>query len=190
MRRFLALVVGLSVGPGPAAAFQGPIPDGVVREGRLSFDGRASLGDFTGVTTTVSGELRGAREIRQTRGWVEAPVESLKTGNGKRDRDLNKSMESALYPAIRFELDSVAEEGAATDSLPVTLHGRLTLHGQTREAALPSVLTFLTDGVRVRTDFPVNLKDYHIGGLSKVLGILKMYEDIVVHVDVTFAHLQ
>jgi hypothetical protein len=34
----------------------------------------------------------------------------------------------------------------------------------------------------------VNLKDYRIGGLSKALGILKMHEDIVVHVDVSFIY--
>ena len=39
---------------------------------------------------------------------------------------------------------------------------------------------------RLRTDFPLNLKDYHIGGLSKLLGMLKMYEDIEVHADLVF----
>jgi hypothetical protein len=38
----------------------------------------------------------------------------------------------------------------------------------------------------VRTDFPLNLKDYKIGGLTKMLGMLRMYEDIKVHVDLTF----
>jgi polyisoprenoid-binding protein YceI len=188
MRGLRALAIGLLLWPIQAAAQQGPIRDGVVREGTLSFDGRASLGDFTGKTTTVSGELRGAPEIARARGWVEAPVESLKTGKGKRDRDLNKSMESDKYPSIRFELDSVGAGSGPPDSLPVTLFGRLTLHGETREVALPSILSFLADGVRARTTFPVNLKKYRIGGLSKALGILKMHEDIVVHVDVLFAY--
>jgi hypothetical protein len=39
----------------------------------------------------------------------------------------------------------------------------------------------------VRSDFPLNLKDYRIGGLSKMLGMLKMSEEIEVHVDLTFA---
>jgi len=188
MRALPALAAGLLLCQIPAAAQEGPVRDGVVREGTLSFDGRASLGDFTGITTTVSGELRGAEELARTRGWVEAPVESLKTGKGKRDRDLNKSMESDQYPAIRFELDSVEAGGGTPDSLSATLFGRLTLHGQTREVALPSILSFLADGVRVRTTFPVNLKEYRIGGLSKALGILKMHEDIVVHVDVSFTY--
>jgi hypothetical protein len=38
----------------------------------------------------------------------------------------------------------------------------------------------------VRSDFPLNLKDYRIGGLSKLLGMLKMSEHIEVHVDLLF----
>jgi hypothetical protein len=34
--------------------------------------------------------------------------------------------------------------------------------------------------------FPLNLKDYHIGGLSKMLGMLKMHELIEVHLDLAF----
>jgi hypothetical protein len=41
-------------------------------------------------------------------------------------------------------------------------------------------------GLRLRADFPMNVKDYQVGGLTKMLGILKMNEHIVVHVDVTF----
>jgi hypothetical protein len=41
-------------------------------------------------------------------------------------------------------------------------------------------------GAHVHSDFPLNLKDYKIGGLSKMMGILRMYEAIKVHVDVTF----
>lgn len=36
------------------------------------------------------------------------------------------------------------------------------------------------------SSFPLNLKDYKIGGLSKFLGIFKMNENIVVHIQVTF----
>jgi hypothetical protein len=39
----------------------------------------------------------------------------------------------------------------------------------------------------VRASFPLNLKDYGIGGLTKLLGILKMDEHTVVHIDLEFA---
>jgi len=170
----------------PLAALQSPVPGGAVREGTLSFDGRATMGNFTGTTTTVSGQLEGAEELSGVRGWVEAPVRTLLTGNSKRDKDLNKSMESERFPVIRFELTGLDPGVGAPDSLPATLHGRLIIHGVTREVDLPGVVTLDSDQGRVRSTFPLNLKDYHIGGLSKMLGMLKMHEDIVVRVDVTF----
>lgn len=176
----------LSAAAAPGSAQQGPIPGGSVRQGSLSFDGHATVGDFTGTTTTVTGEFEGAPNLEGVRGWVSAPVQTLVTGNDRRDRDLNKSMESATYPTLRFELDSVTAPPGAPDSLPVTLRGHLLIHGVSREVSLPGILTLGGEAVRIRSTFPLNLKDYHIGGLTKMLGMLKMHEDIVVHVDVTF----
>jgi polyisoprenoid-binding protein YceI len=173
-----------------ASAQQLPIPDGTVREGTLGFDGKASVGDFTGVTATVSGRMEGAATLGLVRGFVEAPVATLKTGKDRRDRDLNRSMESDKYPTMRFDLTSVDSGGGPPDSLSATLHGRLTLHGVTRDVELPALLSLLEDGVRVRTTFPVNLTDYQIGGLSKMLGVLKMDEHITVHVDVRFDYIR
>jgi polyisoprenoid-binding protein YceI len=162
------------------------VPPAQVRSGQLSFDGRATLGDFTGVTASVTGRMTGG-PLWSVTGWVEAPVESLKTGNGKRDRDLNKSMESDRFPALRFDLDSVTVVADLPDSARVILEGRFTIHGVTRPTRLPARVYSHGDGMRVESDFPLNLKDYRIGGLSKILGILKMHPDIVVHVDLFFA---
>jgi hypothetical protein len=41
--------------------------------------------------------------------------------------------------------------------------------------------------VRVWGRAPLNLKAYQIGGLSKAMGMLRMHEEIVVHLDLTFA---
>lgn len=171
---------------GSAMTQQRLIPSGRLVSGTLSFDGHATAGDFTGTTTTVSGQVAGAPDLAGVRGWVEAPVRTLKTGNGKRDRDLNKSMESDKYPMLRFELTGVTRRGGSTDSIGVMLQGRLQIHGVTREVDLPGSVQFTGTDVRVRTDFPLDLKEYRIGGLSKLLGMLKMYEDIEVHADLMF----
>jgi polyisoprenoid-binding protein YceI len=162
------------------------IPDGRLTSGSLSFDGHATAGDFVGTTTTVSGALTGAPDVTGVRGWVQAPVNTLKTGNGKRDKDLNKSMESDKYPFLRFDLARVSRSGESTDSLPVILHGALQIHGVTRNVDSPATIQFSGSNARLHTDFPLNLKDYRIGGLSKLLGMLKMYEKIEVHADLVF----
>jgi polyisoprenoid-binding protein YceI len=191
LRALELMVVALvmrSMNPTPevAAQMRGPIPNGRLLSGTLSFDGHATVGDFIGTTRTVSGQLTGAPDLSGVRGWVEAPVQSLKTGDGKRDKDLNKSMESSKYANLRFDLNRITAKQSAGDSIPVTLHGTLSIHGVTRPVDLPGSIEFKGANARVRTDFPLNLKEYKIGGLSKMLGILKMHENIEVHVDLVF----
>lgn len=181
------LLATLIPAAGPAAAqLDGSIAPARVVAGALSFEGHATVGDFTGTTGEVTGELT-AGVLTDVRGWVEAPVRTLDTGDRKRDRDLNKSMESDKYPAIRFELTGVTPRGGTGDSVAATLAGRMLIHGVSREVSLPAEIRWAAEGIRVRSDFPLNLKDYQIGGLSKMLGMLKMREDIEVHVDLTFA---
>ena len=179
------LLLGLTATHLVAQAPQRTIPDGLVREGKLSFDARATTGSFTGSTTTLTGRLQGG-QLSQVRGWVEAPVRTLLTGNKRRDRDLNKSMESDKYPTIRFELMGVTGTGAGGDSVDLALHGRFIIHGVTREATVPASVTFHPEGIRVRAATQLNLKDYRIGGLSKALGMLRMQEEILIHVDLLF----
>jgi polyisoprenoid-binding protein YceI len=168
-------------------AAQAPIPAGKVVAGTLSFDGHASVGDFVGKTDSVSGEMSGGADLTHVKGWVEAPVTSIRTGKGKRDSDMNKSMESDAYPVIRYELDSVSPGAIAGDTTHVVLYGRFLIHGVTQDASLDGKVVLHPEGARVWADTPLNLKDYKIGGLSKFLGVLKMHEKIEVHVDVTFA---
>jgi polyisoprenoid-binding protein YceI len=164
-----------------------PIPGGTVREGRLSFDGRATTGAFTGTTTAVRGEMSGGGSLAEVRGWVDAPVSTLLTGNGHRDKDLNKSLDSNLYPAIRFDLTGVTPGAERGDTVDVVLQGRFNIHGVTREASIPAVVITQPDAIRVRGDTPLSLKDYKIQGLSKLMGTLKMYDKIVVHLDLRFS---
>ena len=163
------------------------IPDGTVREGTLSFEGRATTGAFTGTTAMVRGQMSGGGSLSEARGWVDAPVSTLVTGNGHRDKDLNKSLKSDVYPTMRFDLTGVTPGSERGDTVDVVLQGRFTIHGVTREASVPATLVTQPDAIRVRGDTPLSLKDYEIEGLSKLMGMLKMYDKILVHVDVTFA---
>jgi polyisoprenoid-binding protein YceI len=117
---------------------------------------------------------------------VEAPVNTIKTGKDKRDRDMNKSMESDQYPMIRYEMDSVTPGTMNGDTTGVTLHGKFVIHGVTKPADLAGKVVLSHSEAHVWADSPMNLKDYKIGGLSKALGFLKMHENIEVHIDVTF----
>lgn len=167
-------------------AAQRPIPDAPLKRGTLSFDGRATLGDFVGTTDSVRGELKGGPTLAAVTGWVDASVASLRTGNGRRDKDLRKSMEVEQYPRMRFDVERVEPGKTVGDTVAVILHGTLGIHGVWAKVQLPGRVWSAGGDWRLRSDFPLNVKDYAVGGLSKLLGVLKMNENIVVHVDVTF----
>jgi hypothetical protein len=48
------------------------------------------------------------------------------------------------------------------------------------------VVVLRPEAVAVSARTPLNLKDYKIGGLSKAFGMLRMHEEILVRVDLTF----
>ena len=188
--RKYGLMVALALLAPAAATAAGqsePIPAGQVRSGTLSFEGHGTPGDFVGTTSDVTGEMTDADSLGGVRGWVEAPVKSLKTGNDRRDRDLNKSMESDKYPNLRFTLTGVTVQSSFADSAVVSLLGTMDIHGVSRDVSLPGTVLVSPGVVHLRSDFPLNLKDYRIGGLTKMLGMLRMDELIKVHVDLTFA---
>jgi CheY-like chemotaxis protein len=184
--RLVAVALVLLAQPTATRAQGMPVPSGRVKSGTLSFDGHGTPGDFIGRTSTVSGQMTGGSGLAAVRGWVEAPVQTLVTGNDRRDGDLAKSMEPDKYPNLRFDLRGVRTGAGTSDSMPVTLEGALRIHGVSRDVVLPGYVRVERGALRVRTDFPLNLKDYRIGGLSKMLGVLKMDEHIKVHVDLTF----
>ena len=183
----VALMVALSlVMSASSLAGQRVISAGNVVRGTLSFDAKATLGAFTGTTTTVTGTMTGGSDVRDVRGHVEAPVATLKTGNGLRDKDLLKAMDADSFPTLRFELQGVSEQHQAADSAVVALSGQMTLHGVTRDVSIPALVRFGEEGVRITATFPLNVRDYGVTRLSKMLGAFKMNPDIVVHVDVVF----
>jgi len=181
----LLLVAGTLFAAGDVQA-QRPIPAGSIRSGSLSFDGHATLGDFTGTTSSVTGQMTGGATLASVRGWVEAPVRTLVTGNSRRDKDLNKSMQSDQYPTIRFELAELVPGEVRGDSVAVTLRGNFLIHGVRQPASIPATVVLLPGGVRVRGAVPLSLKSFKIGGLTKMLGVLKMHDDILVHLDLSF----
>jgi polyisoprenoid-binding protein YceI len=113
------------------------------------------------------------------------PVNTLKTGNNRRDRDLVKTMEAAIFPNIRFELSGVSVEWERGDSAGVVLEGRFVIHGVSRAEKVRTTVVRSATGVHLRADLPMNLHDYKVNNLKRFL-VLKMNADILVHLELTF----
>jgi polyisoprenoid-binding protein YceI len=180
---WVALVIACVL---PTLARGQSVPDRPTVRGELRFDGEGSLGSFVGRTTQLRGMLIGAPTLEGVRGWVEADAKSLVTGNGRRDRDMWKSLEVERFPTLRFDLDAVAPGATVGDSVAVTLRGRFTIHGVTRETAVRGWVHVEPERVRFQGYTPLQLTDYRIGGLSKAFGLFKMDPDVVVRMELVF----
>lgn len=188
--------VGLLIAAAPPAGNLGPrllkhetwpAPNAVLQSGTLSFNGHSTLGDFVGTTTAVSGGVTGNAELANARGWVEAPITTLSTGNGLRDRDLRAAMDVAKYPTMRFELAGVTVGSpAASDTVTGALRGALTIHGVTRDVTIPATLIAAADTIDVSGAFPVDLADYKVDGLTRLFGALRVRRNIEVRFHVRF----
>lgn len=155
--------------------------------GSLSFVGHATVGGFVGSTTAVSGAFEG--ELTHPRGWVEAQAATLVTQNKLRDRDLRASMEVERYPTMRldvFDATTLSSRAAPSDTIAMVVHGALAIHGVTRRVDLPVTVSQTSDTIHVTAEFPLDLADYHIGGLNKAFGLLRMRRQIEVRVDLRF----
>ncbi len=162
------------------------VVDAPLSHGTLAFDAHATLGAFTGTTSAMSGRITGGASLADVTGWVETAASTLTTHNGHRDRDMAKSLDVAHYPTIRFDLAQLAVGQPSGDSVAVTARGQFRIHGTTRPDSIPGWV-WVHDGTsRFRGAVTLDVKDYGVSGLSKMLGVLKMDERILVRIDVTF----
>ena len=177
----------LLVASSEPAHSQRAIADATVSGGRLGFDGYATPGPWSAWTDSVSGRLTGAADIGHVRGWVAFPAATLDSDNARRDKDMRKSLEVDKYPVIRFDLHGVTPSEASADSSTVVLGGTFDIHGVQRQVEMEATVVFGESDIRVTAQYQLNLEDYEIGGLSKMLGMLKMQKMITLHIDVIFA---
>lgn len=134
---------------------------------RVAFQATFPLGDFTGATEELSGELSidplniplGAS------GSVHLNPAALKTGIAGRDRDLMMALEVEKHPLIRF---TVMEVQAAFPSLAeradtvVTIHGLLSIRGVERPVTLTGRARLQTERLWVRGEGALTLTQYGI----------------------------
>jgi polyisoprenoid-binding protein YceI len=144
------------------------VPSAKLVSADIWFDAKASVADFQGRTTIVTGTLE----------WVEVRWADVDTKNGTRNRHMLKTVDADRFPVIRFDV-TAPRPGA--DSVA----GTLTLHGVTRPVVWPITTRLGTDTVRVTADFPVDMRDYGIKPPVRFV-IARMGPVVQVHVRLVF----
>lgn len=159
---------------------------------RVMFTSDAPLETINGVTSHVFGQFQvDPANLAASRGTIEVRIATIHTGIDLRDEHLRSDswLDAARYPTAKFELTGVTGATTLTPGREtrVTLQGRFTLHGHTRDVRATGRVTWVADAagagtnqIRVHAHFNVRLTDYGISIPSIVE--LKVSNDIGVEV--------
>jgi polyisoprenoid-binding protein YceI len=155
------------------------VPTGRLAKAEIWFDARATVADFQGRATTVTGELVGGAGPADARGWIEVRWADIDTRNGTRNGHMLKTVDAEQFPVIRFDVTAVRP---GIDSVA----GTLSLHGVTKEVVWPVRVQVGGDSVSVAADFPVDMRDFGIKPPVRFV-IARMGAVVQVHVRLVFA---
>ncbi|MBK8591428.1 MAG: YceI family protein [Sandaracinaceae bacterium] len=138
---------------------------------RIGFRSVAPLETINGTSSRVTGSISvNPANLSTASGRIEVPVSSLRTGEDLRDEHLHGAqwLNAASFPTAVFEITGVEGASSLTPDVEarVTVVGRFTLHGQTRNVRAETRVKIVTnDGphyLSARSRFNVNLPDYGV----------------------------
>ena len=90
-------------------------------------------------------------------------------------------------PDIRLDVERVEPTGMRGDTVLAQVHGHLTVRGVRRPVVATAEGWRTAGGFRVRSRFPLDLGEFRIGGLRRMLGVLRVDEEVTVRAELTFA---
>ncbi|MGD8748007.1 MAG: YceI family protein [Balneolaceae bacterium] len=128
-------------------------------KGHVEFHSTVPLHSFTGKSDHLTGKI----SLSDSTVDFYVDVHSLKTGIGKRDRDMLKTLDAEEHPFAAFYGKIVSGFTAESrDPQKVTVEGDLTIHGITHNVSITGTLQQTNSGLKVNATWTLNMKDYQI----------------------------
>lgn len=168
----------------------------------IGFFANATVGSFEGDAQRFRGraEVADTTDLSGTGGWIEIDVASFSTGIGMRDRHLRGELDAREHPTITYTVTGaqrVGDEVAAEAGLespegeperaPAIIYGTLTVRGKTRDVATYAMIRFTADTLYALGRVPVRFTDFDIKPPTRMLGMTKVDDELVLFFDAVFA---
>lgn len=153
--------------------------------GSVEFKSSVPLHSFTGISDKLVGRI----SLADSTVDFYVDVNTLKTGIGKRDRDMLATLEADEYPFAEFygtlSSDFNPDVGAAQK---VSVEGKFTIHGVSNEVTIDGTLQKTDQGLAVKASWTLNMEDYNV----KPPGILfyRVSEKIDISIDATLTNIK
>ena len=134
-----------------------------------------------------SGEMQFNPDKLEAAGFrLVVKAASLSVQNDISDKDLREIerlmnqevLETANFPEIVYEADSISVSKMTDMLCSATLNGKLTLHGVTRNQTIVVRVALLGSMLRASGDFSLDQTDYNIKLVSVAGGALKLKDEL------------
>ncbi len=127
--------------------------------GHVEFESRVPLHSFTGRSDHMNGRI----SLADSTVDFFVDLTTLKTGIGKRDKDMRRSLETDHFPFAEFfgKITSPFDPADEADQ-SVRVSGAFKLHGIEKLIELEGTIRRTSVGLFVEADWKLQLKDYDI----------------------------
>ena len=127
--------------------------------GMVQFHSRVPLHDFTG----TSEQLHGLVSFADSTVDFYVDLATLSTGNGKRDRDMRRSLDVEQFPFAEFTgTFSGGFDPANATAQDVVASGEFSVHGVDQFVEVAGTLRPVDGGIELLAEWTLNLKDYDV----------------------------
>lgn len=181
------VLVAMAAPPAPAEPRRWtPVPG----KSEVTFDVRFPMGDFSGRSEQVGGEIEADPADLRTAvtGRVLVQAATLRTGLDGRDRDMWKALEVERHPEIRFAVASVEPSfPSVTDHSDVllTIKGAMLIHGVERPMTVLGRVRVRDGRLWVRGESRIRMTDFGIAPPKRLF--LAVTDDVALRFDLTLA---
>lgn len=193
----LATLPGLLLQPAPAAtvtynldASQSKFMAHASRSGLFWFKGKShhlAASEFTGqveltperITPASLRLVVKAASLHETGAEFTEPQKQI----------INKELKEIVlhpdqYPDITFQSTNVTVKTSAAGRYEVKIDGNLTLHGVTRRATIPAVVTLNGNDLRAVGEFSIDRDDFKVKATSAFHGLVRVDDDVKFEFDI------
>jgi polyisoprenoid-binding protein YceI len=162
---------------------------------RLVLEGTSNVAAWRCSGTTLDGQMEVAAPLDRIDALMNGveeftlrvPIATLRCGNKQMERDMNRALRSASYPAIEFEfaelVGAVRREGSA-GCWKVRIHGVLALAGASRDVTIDVEAERIAgDRIILRARMPLRMTDFRITPPTALFGMIKAGDALTVQFD-------
>jgi len=131
----------------------------ITETGYAEFTSSVPLHEFTGKSSHLTGMIDFDEELID----FYLDLETLDTGNSRRDRDMYNTLNVDEYPFAEFTGWLDTDFDLDSDEMQhVTVTGDFTIHGITREMTIEGTLQKLGDEIRIEAEWVHDMTDHDI----------------------------